>query len=69
MQSMKAKYNVTEKEKQTELEKNKRKSAEMWLYIVGASTAILLIFVWLFFRTKKIRREKKLLVFAKKKPW
>ncbi len=60
-----AKYNLAEEEKHTEIEKNKRKSAEMWLYIVGTSTAILLLFVWLFYRTAKIRREKELLLLQK----
>ncbi|MFK5879735.1 MAG: ATP-binding protein [Flavobacteriaceae bacterium] len=60
-----AKYNVSEEEKHTEIEKNKRKSAEMWLYIVGASTTVLLLFVWLFYRGQKVKREKKLLVLQK----
>jgi len=60
-----AKYNVAEEEKHTEIEKNKRKSAEIWLYIVGASTTVLLLFVWLFYRGQKVKREKKLLVLQK----
>lgn len=62
-----AKYNVTEKEKQTAIEKNKRKNAEMWLYIVSGTTTAILLFVWLFYRTQKIKREKKVLELQKEK--
>jgi len=62
-----AKYNVTEKEKQTEIEKNKRKNAETWLYIVVGSTTGLLLFIWLFYRTQKIKREKEVLSLQKEK--
>ena len=60
-----ARYNFSEKEKIAEQEKNKRKNAEMRLYIVGASTTVMLLFVWLFYRGQKIKREKKLLVLQK----
>ena len=60
-----ARYNFSEKEKIAKKEKNKRKNAEMRLYIVGASTTVMLLFVWLFYRGQKIKREKKLLVLQK----
>ncbi len=62
-----AKYNVTEKEKQTEAERNKRKNAEMWLYIIGVVTTLIILLVWLFYRTQKIVREKQVLVLEKEK--
>ena len=62
-----AKYNVAEKEKQTEIEKNKRKNAEMWLFIVGGATTGLLLFVWLFYHTQKIKRDRKVLLLQKEK--
>ncbi|MDC9721672.1 MAG: ATP-binding protein [Urechidicola sp.] len=60
-----AKYNFAKKEKLAEIEKNKRKNAELWLYIVGVSTTVMLLFVWLFYRGQKVKREKKLLVLQK----
>ena len=60
-----AKYNLSEQEKLAEIEKNKRQKAEVWMYVLGISTLVLFIFLWLYSRNQKIKRENKELEFQK----
>ncbi|MFK5878390.1 MAG: ATP-binding protein [Flavobacteriaceae bacterium] len=53
-----AKYNVEQKEKDTEIEKQKRQLAEILLYVFGGITIILLVIIWLFVRTNRLKKQK-----------
>ena len=52
-----AKYNVTEKEKLVEIEKNKRQQIEFWLYVLGLTSILLVGFSGLLFNTYRLRRK------------
>lgn len=60
-----AKYNLSEKGKQAEPEKNKRQNAEFWLSVFVGSTGVLLLFLWLVYRSQKFKAEKNALQFQK----
>ena len=53
-----AKYNVEQKEKNTEIEKQKRRIAEILLYVFGGITVVLLVIIWLFVRTNRLKKQK-----------
>ncbi len=52
-----AKYNVAEKEKIVEIEKNKRQQIEFWLYVLGLATILLVGFSGLLYNTFRLRRK------------
>ena len=52
-----AKYNVAEKEKLVEIEKNKRQQIEFWLYVLGLATILLVGFSGLLYNTFRLRRK------------
>jgi len=53
-----AKYNVEQEEKDTEIEKQKRQIAEILLYVFGGITIVLLVIIWLFVRTNRLKKQK-----------
>ncbi|MDC9723467.1 MAG: ATP-binding protein [Urechidicola sp.] len=53
-----AKYNVEQKEKDTEIEKQRRQIAEILLYVFGGITIVLLVIIWLFVRTNRLKKQK-----------
>ncbi len=53
-----AKYNVEQKEKDAKIEKQKRKIAEILLYVFGGITLILLVIIWLFVRANRFKKQK-----------
>lgn len=52
-----AKYNVAEKEKLAEIEKNKRQQIEFWLYVLGLAIILLVGFSGLLYNTFRLRRK------------
>lgn len=60
-----AKYNLSEQEKIAEVEKNKRQKAQVWIYVLGILTLVLVVFLWLYSRNQKIKRENQELEFQK----
>lgn len=53
-----AKYNLEEKVKDHQIEKQKRQIAEILLYVFGGITVVLLIIIWLFVRTNRLKKQK-----------
>ena len=54
-----AKFDLVEKEKIASVEKSKRESAELLLYVFVFSTIVLLILIWFYIRTSRLKSEKK----------
>ena len=52
-----AKYNVAEKEKLVEIERNKRQKMEFWFYVLGLATILLVGFSGLLYNTFRLRRK------------
>lgn len=53
-----AKYNIEQKEKDNQIEKQKRQIAEILLYVFGGITIILSVIIWLFIRTNRLKKQK-----------
>ena len=62
-----AKYNVAEKEKLVEIEKNKRQQLEFWFYVVGLAAILLVGFSGLLYNTFRLRRKNLALEFEQDK--
>ncbi|MDT0552807.1 tetratricopeptide repeat-containing sensor histidine kinase [Urechidicola vernalis] len=62
-----AKYALEEKEKQTEIERSKKESRELLLYILGIALAGTLVSIFLFIRATKLKRAKTKLEFEREK--
>ncbi|AOW20406.1 tetratricopeptide repeat-containing sensor histidine kinase [Urechidicola croceus] len=55
--TIEAKYNSLEKDKLAETEAVKREKAEMWLYVSGIVSCILLGFLWLMYRDHRLKKK------------
>jgi len=53
-----AKYNLEEKVKDHQIEKQKRQIAEILLYVFAGITIVLLVIIWLFVRTSRLKKQK-----------
>ncbi len=62
-----AMYDVSVEEKHTGIEKNRRQRAEFWTYVLSGAIFILLGFLWLFYRTNNLKRQKFTLEYEKEK--
>lgn len=62
-----AKYNVAEEEKLTEIEKSKRKTVLYWVYALGLTITLLIVYIVLIDRNQKIKRVNLALEFEQEK--
>lgn len=62
-----ARFNIAEQEKIATQEMFKRKRAETWLVVVGLISLILMVTIWLSYRVRKVRNEKKRLILEQEK--
>lgn len=54
-------YNFSEKEKIAERETSRRQRTELWLYIISVVSVLVLVLLWVIFRSNRLKREKRVL--------